>query len=1521
MATITAITSSGTPLNVLATSTWVGGVVPGAADTAVFPNQTVRTQFTSDVNLGYRAQTPWTGRVSLNVTSTTGFPTSGSIYIFPAPIRDALLPVKIDYTGSTATSFLSCSVDYTFRNWIYQNSHSYTETFPGDNIAMGDLQYNDYVYRGFTGSIASSNAFNWQNQYILTGSSTWEVGKINMGHGCDFTVKDTATLLLNNTTTTSTCFLNPTSAPAYGGVRLLDSCTLRVTGSYDNRNVDARVGLNMTTISHTYTIISGSSNYSSSMLASASAAGTSTLTLQDATAFGIGDFITVQSVPNTSRYGYVKSGSSTIGASGSLSKYGSPNADQSFPIGGYYGPMYATYDTASHETDDIVQIENISGNTVTVAKRFGKQGEIQQDLGLYDFRSFTETYLSSPAPYTGTMRAVLVDSNHRSYAAGETIIISGSAYRVHHVTTYLSQSAFIDFTNPTTQWKDYIALDEYMYSGSGYTMTGTFNPSYRKWALLTTASRAGVSSLYIDSASCSTPSSPSTSEASIFAPLKNTYFTEGEITLSGSILRNFTTLDALQSALGVFCGVNPYHRTYTTFTNASTISVGANLIDGASGLAVHDTTAFVRHLGLTYGNSIWWNQSGSFDPNQNYADLPITPFTGSGQSVNLKITRENGIQRYYLQNVLLDEALLPTVERGMVSIALQRFASIYTVNIKERYQLLLLDTQQTFLPRDFIKEGGLLDTQQSGKICKFVANEIEDPMGMRNIAWDYYYKKGKTNILPYCHNFIQSVSGNIDTGILNTATFSRNLAFRTQGTSAWTPSTIAKTSTNFFITYDLGQAVNFDTVGVGVHNLTTSAYGESDTNNRLLGVQIDVADNPNNWTTVWSKADDNRLSTGGNAVRFYSFPSGSVTKRFIRFYSDGGSANINYNNQTFFGVYNFATGSGGAYPGNTTNQIKLRSAQNFAVGDQIYFWNKDAGGKISDGALFQGGSSYVRFINYDSITNIATTATDADTVGGLTDYYTITAKSGSVITLDRTPAYDHLLERTVVMKVNRGKLNVTGGRLNRVIISQAGSNSTIHVEHMQHYNCMNGTVTGLFRSIDPTYSPIRGVLEDSFLYSPQRNRQTHNQVGMRERNIIGRVSNFGPGVLDSYYSAYTGIAFNNFMTGQNSTLLYLHTDHADKQIFNHNVLLLNQSYFQTRYANASQGPFERRCKIFIKNNHFNQMTAVDPRTIAPNTMYTYNLDQTYKLTEWKNNTFSGILAATVQAAGGVTNYPVSQLWRLTDSRINGFAPLEPKYASVILSYNGVPYVNNARNDIDHRGYLETLPIRTDKSTHIRLNSKLTTHILLFNETDYYSAWQSTTAASTVMDQGNFLNCSFYVNTTSSVKIQLNLRARVPVGRKHAAGDAPSAARISQGFQYPNRVIPKILITNIDTHTVLSRTLVDDINWKTISIDETFTLTPGHYSITFETGFDVASSSGGGRHQHIIDYTRPELSVLTTNLSNIVVYHNNWDIHKLFDNAEFNLVTDPIVSTNRGVNSVERVVNNVATSVKFNKVKL
>jgi len=1554
MATITAKFTSGSIYNVLDPNTWVGGVVPGQNDIAVLPQQSLRTTFNQTTATNFVPYTPWTGNRDILVTSTVGFPKSGSFYCFPALFRDALLPIKIDYqTTASSTTFVSCSIDHTYREWRYENSHSYTEAFPGDNpVAIGDLRLGDYLYSGYSGSIATTNPFNWQNRYELTGSDVWNVARVEMGHGTDFTIKDTATINLFSTGSTNYAAIQSMNSPMYGGVRMLDRCALYTTGSVMTATGSAYSGINMSN-TYAYLIISGAANYSSSLLASSSAAGTSTITLTSPQSFGAGDYITIQSTPNMKRVANVKSGSDASKLNGILPRYVDANLymDYRYPSGSSYGAAYfSVYDSASYETDDVVQIESISGSVATISKRYGKQGDVQQDLGLMNYQTFTQTYGGEVNYFPGTRRVALIDSQHLNYQADETVIISGSAYKVIYAGSYLSQSKFIDFTDTSSNdWRQYVALDPYMYSGSGYNMSAaTWNPSYRKYTLLTTASRAGKAALYLNSASLSTPATPLANEFQAYIPLKNTYFKEGEIEISGSIIRDFTNTASanIDGYLSVFAGEPPSNRIW----NISSLAAvpGAAMYSVATGLQVNNANIQVRTrtgnaTNHSFSNRIHWPQSASFDVHAIDNDLQITPFTGSNQSFTAKMELNNGVRKSYLQGVLVDEHLDPAHPRGMVAVHIQKYASLFSIRIKDRYQIVILDTQNVVNYGDRVKQGGLIDTQTAGKTCKFIANEIEDPMGFKNLTWDYYYKKGNTNLLPYMHNQIYLTSGSVQDGATNaTVPFSSHCALGLQYAATRVYNSIpmyGKTGPDYYATYDLGTGSQFDTVGVGFSN--ASVGYESVVNQVISGSRIDVADDPDNWTTVWSRQNDTRLSTGANAIRFYTFPSGSVNKRFIRFYSNGlsGSANADINKHGFFGVYSFATASNGAYGAtNTTNQIKLRSAQNFAVGDKIMFWNKDSAGTRSD--YFNqdtGPSSYVG-LQYDTITGIHTGAvTDSSVAGGLTTYYTITAISGSVITLDRAPAYDHLFVGTVVMKVNRGGINFDGTTRHRSIIVMQSDNGNFHVEHLNQYNA-NGASTGygIYRVHTAAgFWCIRCNLEDVFTYSPIRYTAKPVILGnyARMRNVVamGRTSQ-PPGVPEHIHINKSAVGFNIY-AAEGFNNWYYPISRIDKLTLNHIVenlvprtaaSIINGAGTTPTAGTRMSDPSTRRGRWYVKNNYF-YTSQNDPRAI--NILQFQDLaSQVSKQLIWGENYIAGPIISSYTGASFSLYPDLFMKCVLIDYRnYNSNQPSENRKQTTNNYFYNIPGSYTAGNLYFQKlqvGMLDNLRIRLDRPNSIRLAANLSNASLIFDEGTYYSVWTDVPHTNTINDYGNFLTAGFYVNSDADVRVQLDMQARVNVSRKHGISQNHGTANyIAQGYDYYGAVLPKILVVDLNNNTVIFSKMITSSNWQDASINQTFSLKQGDYAVTFEPGWMNSTLTYGWTFPHMFDYTEPNLRIATANKNNIDVIHNNWDITNLFRNRTNNIVSDIYLKDNIGAETVARTSTNLTTTTRFNGVKL
>ena len=159
--------------------------------------------------------------------------------------------------------------------------------------------------------------------------------------------------------------------------------------------------------------------------------------------------------------------------------------------------------------------------------------------------------------------------------------------------------------------------------------------------------------------------------------------------------------------------------------------------------------------------------------------------------------------------------------RGRLSIGLGKYASVHSINIKTKWQMLILDTQNSFTYRDKIKEGGLLYNQYANKRSKFIATEVVDPKGFKNLLWDYEYNKGKTEILPYLYATCYSGTTAGKTSLTNNQGYGRSQP-RWGGYNTLTPRSsnnpnyysYGQANDNFYIIYDFRTQVEFDTIGM-----------------------------------------------------------------------------------------------------------------------------------------------------------------------------------------------------------------------------------------------------------------------------------------------------------------------------------------------------------------------------------------------------------------------------------------------------------------------------------------------------------------------------------------------------------------------------------------------------------------------------------------------------------------------------------------------------------------------------------
>ena len=515
MATITANTSSfiGDSLNVLDPNTWVGGVVPGIGDTAVFPHRpysyyrNTGTTTTSSQNYYHPVLGPWSGssevgaaipKVSMlnnqdGVTrhehqlafywsSLTNLgldelyqSDSGSVLVGLYPWLGQYNQVKIDYGSKTSNWMYTCSIDHSYKEWKNPESGSnWTSSVNYDNEpGYGRFYYNqNYVIRNL-------------NEYHLTGSATWSVDHIDMGNWTKFTIKENAKLEL--------CGSTPYIDMTYGNYQrldILDQAHLQISSSGVNSGNNGIYSLNK---GYQMITISGSTNFSESMVASTASENDTTLTIADAGTFVEGDLISVSntfdpkykfSYPMNSWFTDYQTGNAVsyrnryvIGVTESI--WGGPQPIQ-VRNDNPYGEFSWGVLSGSVMKNEWMLVATSSGANLTVEKLLTDRGWIEQELGQYSFNDFVSTFNQTPEAYDGNKTVVLLNSYHKNYKSGDKVIINKKAYTLDFVGTHLKQDILHDFTSGSVDPHDVFVWSPNEVSGSFYNDT-LLQGSYYSW--------------------------------------------------------------------------------------------------------------------------------------------------------------------------------------------------------------------------------------------------------------------------------------------------------------------------------------------------------------------------------------------------------------------------------------------------------------------------------------------------------------------------------------------------------------------------------------------------------------------------------------------------------------------------------------------------------------------------------------------------------------------------------------------------------------------------------------------------------------------------------------------------------------------------------------------------------------------------------------------------------------------------------------------------------------------------------
>lgn len=1465
-------------------------------------------------------------------------------------------------------------------------------------------------------------------KYEITGSQHWNVGRIEMSELNQFHIKDSSKITLHDLQEGIYYPSIDITDQSSGDTTLVvtDEATIEVSSSRTTIVPESGIWAAASAIS---LIISGAANYSSSVSPSASYSGDSTIQITNLNnSFSVGDYITIESTGSL-RFSAESEDKGLPYASGSITNYDSfDNLIQrnsgihsnvllgnrsAVLVTGSINSNYLSMPTFTHqvENDEVIQIAKIDGDTATVVKFYGKEGEIQSDMGLYSKSDYISTFTSDNQPdnYIGTKRVVLVDSNHKEYQKGDVIVISGSAYNVLHDTTFLSQSLFLDFTQGTVDPNDYFVLNDNFATGSDIVMKSQNNITYNSYGLssypywteqykrnrlLITGSfqngseKYGTGSLYngyyadryggasgsfnnyyalkLDPTMCARWRNYSHDIVSShylrgFYNLKNILWDEGEIIVSGSLIRDGSG-DPTSSigwdpdnSFGILYGLDPYLTSHQ-----NTISPAAPTTNNyvypypyASGVRLHGNGPSVHMYGSNHnfvysllsnykvtprgtglGNpSIYKPYPRTFESGTNSpTEFDVGHITSSAAtgSASIRLTIEKGIVNTFLKIKNVEQNVHQSIYRsgkGAIGVELSKYGSIHSLNVKSRYQLLLLDTQDSFNYRDKIKEGGLLYNHYPNQDIKWYGTEVVDVKGHKNLLWDIEYNKGVSNIRPTQIYKVQYNSANdfrhFQTNYYLTGATSPRLTVSSHWDGGF------HNSTNFKIIYDLGQQVEFDTIGIQVP--TNASYETEYTiNNQINGVRFRVCDDIGvespAWETVLAEFNDQRLNSFRPNTRFYTFPSGSVNKRFIEFYN-AGNTKASTRSPGFFGVYNF---SGSAlnppaynectdiYGGPTASlcQVELASTSNYSIGDRIYFSNK----QLNSPDIFAYLKSYDQYTKSYDVTGYLNGTTPIKQInGGDSILYTITAINGNVVTLDKPISHTHMTAGCMAVKQNRGKINLNG--VNRSTLFRIYSSTGTNTFLCQNFSMKRGAVfsgngLGAIRYFSDfgTDVPSENYIASTQYWGLVKNQVTHGNSNLRGSSYTSTTnyySNFQAfNILSSYNitiptiginTTYTKLVYNFINFKRTATPFPLTPSYNQSlnpiygQIFLRNIYAPGPA-IQEIYQPSPDGAVSTNYDKYIHlDNIIQSPTDLNPVYNGPggNNLIN-NVNIPYKLNIF--NSFGFPSAGNMQTMKDYvyintnSNDNTNNVNRSSGPSLGTFMPKESnpnyKYDHILI---GSAYRNFKAFKITNDGFID-----------------------IFNNSTYnYSTYSS-------YGKSVLFICSFQVTQTCDIKLDLNFQYKVPIYKKYNNGGTGAA---SPQYNMHGANINTIYLMDTSNQKILDVDYIYETSTTQFNKSTLHNLSPGFYEYAFEIP-RMHSSERTGLSISLKDVV---FNIVTNNLNNIEIISNNWDVLNMFNKEKRNtnyLGSRSLPTTvNAGQHKVLKQSSDLTSTIKFNKIKL
>ena len=576
--------------------------------------------------------------------------------------------------------------------------------------------------------------------------------------------------------------------------------------------------------------------------------------------------------------------------------------------------------------------------------------------------------------------------------------------------------------------------------------------------------------------------------------LKNTKLRDAKITLSGSMVDESGSYDG-NRMVGLSFGDEVYQRDrvipfYSRYGYAQENYIG-----------VYGPYFRYGRIGSDYAQM----------DTRNYEEYTGVDTTQSSFEVTIDRLRENA--DFYFNGDFVSNFIANYIDSD-VGIHLRREGALVNKLVVEEYvQELLLDTSDSISTGTKVYEGGTIIAHPSNQSIVKLASTIKDLRGYN----DLFAQRSLGNI---SGSFVPLFWSNEGNKVYYRNSNSTTEYGRTGGmlkAFPWNTYFRVLSSGNRYFDLNLTEDVTFDAIGIAHTYAGTNAY--------LREFGVEVSNDGTNWTVIRAQADDPRLGGGASFHRIFRLPE--TTARFLRIRVNGGSAGSNnYINK--LSLYHF-NGRG--------HTLELNNTSDLPVGAKIVL--------VQPQGYSNWNYNYSRY-GGEADKYIAGTIDNDDIVGTMFPTYTITAKTGNVITLDREIEAEYVTPDTLVVRVDRA-INVTsGGRFPFGLFYGSTSSNPRNIEF---YNVSADSLGSNNRERNYWYSaPDAGrfniancyfnrlYYRDSAMYSAGMNWKNNVLINSTTENLYSNLrrsdTNIHGNIVVAYYiNLYLLSGISHYVTG------------------------------------------------------------------------------------------------------------------------------------------------------------------------------------------------------------------------------------------------------------------------------------------------------------------------------------------------------------------------------------------------------